>query len=57
MWKLSVRAFAVGRRMRAWWRFRASLGNGLSEVDAFYNPRRRHAIELRTQDILKREEG
>jgi hypothetical protein len=42
--------------VKAHWHFRASLGHVLSEVDAFYNPRRRHAIELRQEEILKREE-
>lgn len=44
------------RRFKVRRQFRASLGNGLSEVDAFYNPKRRHAIELRLDEILKREE-
>jgi hypothetical protein len=44
------------RRFKVRRQFRVSLGNGLSEVDAFYNPKRRHAIELTQEQILKREE-
>lgn len=36
--------------------FRVSAGNALSEIDGFYNPTRRHAIELTQEEILRREE-
>lgn len=36
--------------------FRVSAGNALSEIDVFYNPQRRHAVELTQEEILRREE-
>lgn len=63
MSEVGVRRSAIRQSISRWyegvkarWHFRAALGNGLSEVDAFYNPKRRHAIELKQEEILRREE-